>query len=283
VKKFVICSLAVFLCAILLAGSFRIQKDEQLFREAKIFIFDEEWDTALEKLDELLEDFPKSRFFAEALFYKATCLKEMEGNEIEALRTFKDYLNSEKRDRSLAEEAETSIIDIAITLYRKGRAFYLREVEERLVHEEKIIRYYAAFELSYIEDKEIALRAVPVLKRILREEDDERYRDWAEIALLRIDPDIVRNIEDEGQLVYRSRILHISVRKIGSEEDDFNLSIPWSLADLLFSVIPEQSRLSMKKQGVNIDKIISDLTKLKGSVFELKDDDEGIIIRIWIE
>lgn len=282
-KKLALGSLVLFLCALLLPGSFWIQKDERLFREAKIFIFDEEWEAALDKLDELIEEYKDSLLFSEALFYKAACLKEIAGNEIEALRTFKDYLRREGRDRSLAEEAETSIIDLALSLYTKGRVFYLREVEDRLVHADSVVRYYAALELSYVEDKEIALRAVPVLKRILQEEDDERLRDRAEIALYRIDPDIVKDIEDEGPPVYHSRILNISIHQIGKEEADFKLSIPWSLADLLFSVIPEQSRLSMKRQGVDIDRIISDLTKLKGSVFEIKDDEEGIIIRIWIE
>lgn len=282
-KKVALSSLALFLCALLLPGSFWIQKDERLFREAKIFIFDEEWEAALDKLDELIEEYKDSPLFAEALFYKAACLKEMEGNEVEALKTFKDYLRREGKDRSLTEEAETSIIDLALSLYEKGRVFYLREVEDRLVHPDSVIRNYAAFELSYIGDKEIALGAVPVLKRILQEEDDERLRDRAHITLLRLDPAIVKDIEEEDSLVFHSRLLKISVHKIGKKDPDFFISIPWSLADLLFSVIPEQSRLSMRRQGVDIDKIVSDLTKLKGSVFEIKDDEEGIIIRIWIE
>jgi len=283
VKKLAIVTLVLLLSVLLLQASLWIQKDERLFRDAKILIFDDEWSDALEKLDELLEEYEDSPFYSEALFYKATCLKELDGNEVEALRTFKEFLRSDGRNRSLIEEAETSIIDLALSLYESGRAFYLREVEDRLVHEDSVIRYYAAFELSYIEDKEIALRAVPVLKRILQEENDERLRDRAKIALLRIDPDIVKGVEDNEPLTFRDRLLKISVHKIGKKDPDFFISIPWSLADLVFSVIPEESRISMKKQGVDLENIISDLTKLKGSVFEIKDEEEGIIIKIWIE
>ena len=159
----------------------------------------------------------------------------------------------------------------------------MREVEKRLTHKDSVIRYYAAYEMSYIVDKEIALQAVPVLQFILQEEDDDRLRDRAKIALLRIDPDIVREMEEESAVFFHDRLLKISVHKIGKKNPEFFISIPWSLADLVFSVIPEQSRISMRKQGVNIDKIVSDLTKLKGSVFEIKDDEEGIVIRIWIE
>ena len=281
-KKITIGAVIIFLFAVLLQASPWIQKDEKLFREAKILIFDEEWEEALDKLEEFLEDYPSSSLFAQAVFYKAACLKELEDNEVEALQTYKEYLRINGRNRSLTEEAETSIIDLALLLFAKGRVFYLREVEDRLLSENNVIRYYAAFEMSYIENKDIAVRAVPILQRILQEEKDGRLRDRAKIALLRIDPNIVKDLEGEPH-EFNVRVLKFSVHKIGKKEPDFFISIPWSLADLIFSIIPEQSRISMKKQGFDIDHIIADLTKLKGKVFEIRDDEEGILIKIWLE
>jgi len=259
------------------------QKDDRLFREARILIFDEEWEEALEKLEGLLEEYPESPLFAKAIFNKAICLKELEGNEVEALQTYKEYLRINGRDRNLTEEAETSIIDLALQLFEKGRVFYLREVEDRLLSENGVIRYYAAFELSYIEDKDIAVRAVPILQRILQEEKDDRLRDRAMICLLRIDPELVKDLKEEEPHEFNVRVLKFSVHKIGKKEPEFFISIPWPLADLIFSIIPEQSRNSMKKQGVDIDRIVADLTKLKGKVFEIRDDEEGILIKIWLE
>jgi len=283
VKKITIGVVFVFLCAVLLQASPWTQKDERLFREAKILIFDEAWEEALEKLEELLEDYPDSSLFAKSLFYKATCLKELGGNEVESLQAYKEYLRINGQNSSLTEEAETSIIDLALLLFEKGRAFYLREVEDRLLSEINVIRYYAAFEMSYIENKDIAVRAVPILQRVLQEEKDERLRDRAKIALLRIDPEIVKDLEEEEPREFNVRVLKFSVHKIGKKEPEFFISIPWSLADLIFSIIPEQSRNSMKKQGVDIDRIVADLTKLKGKVFEIRDDEEGIVIKIWLE
>lgn len=282
-KKLAIGSVVILLCALLLQASLWIQKDEKLFREAKVLIFDEDWGKALDKLDELLLNYPDSPLFAQGLFYKGTCLKEMEGNEVEALNVFKEYIRINGRNRSLTEEAETSIIDLALSLYGKRRVYYLREVEKRLLHESSVIRYYAAFELSYIEDKDIAVQAVPVLQRILQEEEDERLRDRAKIALLRIDPEFVRDLKEQETIKSHTRVLKISVNKIGKREPDFFISIPWSLADLVFSVIPEQSKISLRKQGFDVEKIVADLTRLKGNVFEVRDDEEGIIIKIWIE
>lgn len=276
-------SVVILLCISFLQASLWIQRDEKLFREAKILLFDEEWEEALAKLDEFLEDYPESPFYAQGLFWKATCLKEIEGNEIEAIRTYKEYIRINEKDKSLNQEAEFSIIDLALALYDKGRLFYLREVEERLHHEDSSIQYYAAFELSYIEDKDIAIRAVPILQRILQEEDDERLRARAKIALMGIDPDILREVEEKEPYRFQARVLKISVHEIGKREPEFFISIPWSLADLVFSVIPEKSRISLRKQGVDIDKIVSDLTRFKGSVFEVRDDDEGIVIKIWLE
>ncbi len=273
----------VFLCAVLLQASFWTQKENRLFREARILIFDEEWEKALEKLEELIENYPDSALFTKAVFNKAICLKELDGNEVEALQTYKEYLRINGRDRNLTEEAETSIIDLALQLFEKGRAFYLREVEDRLLSEYSAIRYYAAFEMSYIEDKDIAVRAVPVLQRILQEENDERLKDRAMICLLRIDPEFVEDLEEEESPEFNVRVLNFSVHKIENMEQIFFIGIPWSLADLIFSIIPEQSRNSMKKQGVDIDRIVADLTKLKGKVFEIKDDEEGIVIKIWLK
>ena len=282
-KKTTIIFILIFLCTVLLQASLWTQKDDRLFREARILIFDEEWEEALEKLEEFLEEYPDSPLFAMAIFNKAICLKELEGNEVEALQTYKEYLQINGRDRNLTEEAETSIIDLALQLFEKGRVFYLREVEDRLLSENNVIRYYAAFELSYIEDKDIAVRAVPILQRILREEGDERLKDRAMICLLRIDPDLVKDFEEETPREFKVRVLKFSVHKIENMERIFFIVIPWSLADLIFSIIPEQSRNSMKKQGVDISRIVADLTKLKGKVFEIRDNEEGIVIKIWLE
>ncbi|MFC2166508.1 tol-pal system YbgF family protein [Acidobacteriota bacterium] len=281
-KKIAMGLMTIFLCVVLMQASLWAQKDEKLFREAKILIFDEEWEQALEILEQLLEDYPNSELFAQFLLNKATCLKELGDNEVEALQTYKEYLRINGHNRSLTEEAETSIIDLALILFKKGRVFYLREVEDRLLSEINVIRYYAAFELSYIEEKDVAVRAVPILQRILQEEKDERLRDRAKIALLRIDPEIVKDLEEDPH-EFNVRVLKFSVHKIGTDEQLFFISIPWSLADLIFSIIPEQSRMSMRKQGVDIDHIIADLTKLKGKVFEIRDDEEGILIKIWLE
>jgi len=283
VKKTTIIFILIFLCTVLLQASLWTQKDDRLFREARILIFDEEWEEALEKLEEFLEEYPDSPLFAMAIFNKAICLKELEGNEVEALQTYKEYLQINGRNRNLTEAAETSIIDLALQLFEKGRVFYLREVEDRLLSENNVIRYYAAFELSYIEDKDIAVRAVPILQRILREEGDERLKDRAMICLLRIDPDLVKDFEEETPREFKVRVLKFSVHKIENMERIFFIVIPWSLADLIFSIIPEQSRNSMKKQGVDISRIVADLTKLKGKVFEIRDNEEGIVIKIWLE
>lgn len=184
-KKIAIGLMFIFLSAVLMQAFLWTQKGERLFREAKILIFDEEWEEALEILEELLADYPKSEFFAQFLLNKATCLKELEGNEVE--------------------------------------------------------------------------------------------------ALLRIDPEIVKDLEEEVPSKYNVRVLKFSVHRIGKKQPEFFISIPWSLADLIFSIIPEQSRISMRKQGFDIDHIISDLTKLKGEILEIRDDEEGIVIKIWIE
>ena len=52
----------------------------------------------------------------------------------------------------------------------------------------KVVSYYAAFKLSYLPERQIAARALPVLLTILDREKDDELRDRAKIAVMRMDP-----------------------------------------------------------------------------------------------
>ena len=65
----VIINLGIFLLASMLLQAYaQVKPDEKLFREAKILIFDKEWKEAQGKLEELLENYPKSPWFSQAIF-----------------------------------------------------------------------------------------------------------------------------------------------------------------------------------------------------------------------
>ncbi len=274
--------LAVALASALGAGAFaQTRVDERLYEEAKILIFDKNWEAAQVKLDSLLEQFPESALKEPALFYRAKCLGERKDKAHEAFAAYDAFLRAVRpggRNASLLEDAEVSLIDLAYALYDKGERAKLAAIEDRLRSPNKVVRYYAAFKLSYVKDKSVSGRAVPVLKGIVDGERDPELRDRARIALLRVDPGALELIGD-GRHESRSRILRIQVLEGGKKKVDIN--IPWALADLALQAIPDEERSVMRRKGYDLDTIINELAKTGSSIIEI--NDEGSVIRIWIE
>jgi tetratricopeptide (TPR) repeat protein len=255
------------------------QSDEELFQEAKIMIFDKEWDNAQEKLEELLEEFPDSPFYSQALFYLGRTLENQKGEEKEAISVFKRYILRRDSSEVLVQEAETSIIHLAFSLVEKGRKSYLEEIKTRLFRPNRIVRYYAAIRLSYLENKREASKAIPVLKEILEEEEDQELRDKAKIALLRIDPDYFQDYQEKRD---ESRLMLMKFRVINkrTRAETFSLSIPWALADLALANIPEDAKAELRKEGYDLDRILEEIIE-GGRVIEIATKET--IIKIWIE
>jgi hypothetical protein len=271
------------LVGLMVCSSFQIglyaQTEEELFQEAKVLIFDKKWDRAKEKLERILQDYPDSRWYPQALFYKARCLKEQEGREAQSLDIYRSYTQLEKAQETLVEESELAIIDLSFRLINKGKKAYLEEIEERLQSGNKVIKYYAAIKLSYVKDKTVAKKGLPVLKYIAEREKDDELRDRARLAILRIDPKAFKDFEEEKDEP-RARTLYIRAYKEGVKEPSFKLNVPWALADLAFSAIPEKEKTVMREEGYDIDKIIQQLLEYKGEILEIYG--EGTIIKIWL-
>lgn len=256
--------------------------DETLFREAKLLVFDKSWKAALEKLDELRDRYPASPVAGQALFYKGECLSGLGGRERDALRAYKDYIRLDDAKPSLIEESEGSIIDLAFSLYENGDAAAIRDIEVRLGHDNKVVRYYAAYKLSMVSDKKTTAKAVPILSRIIETEKDPELLDRARIALLRISPESLKSVEDRKPSSGSPRMLKIRVWNKGQKEPAFSLNIPWALADLALGAMDEDDRAELRKKGYDLNKIMNELAKSKESILKIVGDD-GSIIEIWIE
>jgi outer membrane protein assembly factor BamD (BamD/ComL family) len=275
----------VFLVGLLAAHSgAQTQAEEKLLQEAKILLFDEQWAEAQVKLDELLREYPTSRLTPQAIFYRAKCLGKQQDRQQSALKAYEDYLFTPEKNESLVEEAETSIIDLAYDLYsQEGDRDYLDKIEERLFSPSSKVRYYAALKLSLVRDKRIAARAIPVLKQIIERERDADFKDRARIALLRISPDSLKEVEDREE-PRRAKMLKIWVSVRGMDEPAFKLSIPWALADLALSAIPEKDKAALRQEGYDLDKIVNDLIRMKGKIIEIESKETPArMIKIWIE
>jgi len=195
------------------------------------------------------------------------------------LKAYRDYIKRKDRSKSLTEDSELSIIDLAHELYKDGKRSYLKEIEKRLSSSNKVVRYFAAIKLSQVEEKRVAARAVPVLKEIIKKERDDELRDRAKIALLRVDPGVLKDLEEERS-ERRARLLKIRVWKDG--ELTLKINIPWALADLALGSISEEEKAALKKEGYDLDTITKTLVEA-GEIIYIENKEEGTIIKIWIE
>jgi hypothetical protein len=258
----------------------QVDPDEKLFQDAKILIFDKKWEDAQEKLEGLIEDYPESPWHSQAVFYLGKCLQEQPGEEVKALKVYKDYIELEDRNERLAEESEVSIIELSFKLYDKGKKSYLKEIERRLSSPNRVIKYMAAFKLSRARDRKTAKKGLPVLMEILEEERDDELKDRAKIAILRVDPDTLKDYEEE-RYERKAKMLKIRVYEKGEKNLKLSLDIPWALADLALAAIPEEEKESIRSEGYDLDKIIRELTRVKGNIIEIKSEDS--VIKIWID
>jgi hypothetical protein len=256
--------------------------DEKLFQEAKLLIFDKKWDAALDKLQEIVDSGAKGPYYSQAVFYKGECLSSIKGREKDALLAYKEYIQLRDANPSLIEKSEGSIIDLAGVLYDKGDRTALKELESRLGHPNRAIKYYAAYKLSLVPDKAVASKAVPVLEQIIRTEKDLELTDRARIALLRVSPESLKSVEDRKTSFGSPRMLRIRIWKKGLKNPEVSLNIPWALADLALSAMNEEDKLSLRKKGYDLNKIMNELAKSKESILRIEGED-GSIIEIWIE
>lgn len=252
--------------------------DERVFQEIKILVLDEKWAEAQTRLDDFIVRYPQSPYYGQALYYRARCLENQGGKERAAVNSYKEYLRLKDGNKNLAEDAEVSIIDLAMKLYDEGDKGFVREVEERISSPNKVVRYYAAVQLSYVKEKRIADRSVPVLKQILKEERSEELRDRAKIALMRVSPEALADVE-EPPSAKKPRMLRIFIA--GERDQKFEFAIPWSLADLALAAMSEEDKAALRAKGYDIAKIIRDVQSAKGNILEIIAD--GKRIKIWIE
>ncbi|MDP2915555.1 MAG: hypothetical protein Q8O91_08900 [Candidatus Aminicenantes bacterium] len=251
---------------------------EMIFQEIKSLVLDEKWTEAEARLDDFIVRYPQSPLYGQALYYRSRCLENQARKERAALNSYKEYLRLKDGNKNLAEDAEVSIIDLAMKLYDEGDKGFVREVEERISNPNKVVRYYAAVQLSYVKEKRIADKSVPVLKQILKEEKSAELRDRAKIALMRVSPQALAAVEELSS-DRKPRMLRITIA--GGREEKIEFSIPWSLADLALAALSEEDKAALRTKGYDIAKIIRDLQSVKGNLIEITAD--GKRIKIWIE
>ena len=254
---------------------------DDLLQEAKLAMFDGRWSEALEKLRSLRTDPTANEpLRTNALFYEARALEKLNRRD-EALPIYEAFLSRNQTESALSHEARFSTVRLAVELYRSGNRRFVDRAVGALTSQDKSLRLMAAIQLSYVADHRLKRMAVPILLDAIEDSADPEALNQATLALLRIDPTLLekkdgRQENQPGRSQGRS--LHVTFQGPGGES--FRLNLPVSLARLVLTSLPDEARASLEEKGVQLDKLVEELS-LSVEVVEIKTEDG--LVRIWID
>ncbi len=280
---------AVFIAAVITAGTLIVGfaqagRDQALFNDAKIMIFDKKWEEARVLFRRLINEFPGSPIVPQAHYYLARCY-QFQGRQEEALRQYESFLKLFPSEPFLPAEARNAVVELATSLYEKGSTAYRGRLIASLSDPNKEVRYFAALRCSQLKDRYIASMSVPVLREIVRKESEQDLVDRARIALLRIEPKALPPPAPESKKRERegdSRMFHVLVYRRGASEPIVELNLPLSLAQMAVSALDESTKQEMRKKGFDVDNIWEDLKRL-GPTNILTFRDGENTVKLWIQ
>jgi hypothetical protein len=149
------------------------------------------------------------------------------------------------------------------------------------------VRYYAALQLSTL-GAERGRPALPILLDIVTHEKDHDLVDRAKLAIVRIDPTALPELERQGVPGARTggreaHTVRVRISKPGAKEPHVSINVPLALAEIVFKSLPDDARRELRGEGYDPESFIRRLRKLGPSeIIDIRGDD-GELIQIWTE
>ena len=277
-----------------------IEADSDL-TQAKALFFDRKYDESREMWT-VIARFPKSPSSEAAAYWIARCSDSL-GQSERAFREFGAFLDLPPSDARLAEEAEISRIGLATKLARAGKPGFLPTVLRALADDRPSVRYFGALQVASLPSLSDARKATSVLREIVTRSKDADIVERAKLQLLRLEPKSLSATgpeargsapagspkdarpasagsstkEPEGT----ARLLRIRITKNGKQ--NVSVTVPFSLAEFVFSSLPQSTKRSLEDKGYDAEgfwkrlrtRNIRELVTIVG--------EEGETIEIWIE
>lgn len=273
IKAVILVIMMVLLCGTAARGD----TIEESYAKAKLYLFDKQWEKALDVLDDLINRYPDQKFDRPFLFYRAKSLIGL--NQLNRALTDLEEFVARTTNQTLKQDAIVEMIDLNSRLYKQFKERqYLETALKYLKEKEKFIRYYSALELSYLKEKDVASKAVPVLKEIIRQEENEELINRAKLALMRIDPRYLQETARESDL--EDALLKITVFDKIKKKFTMEISIPFALVKMALDSLPDEVSREFSDQDIKLDTIM-DIIMEKREVFKMETQES--IVKIWLK
>jgi hypothetical protein len=266
------------------------QAENEKLRNAKALFLDRQYGEARTLLQSVRSS--GSAEAQQALYWIARCSESL-GEHERALGEYGEFLASRPADRTLAEEARTSRIALAVKLARTGtprrdRTQYLGLAREALADPSRTVRYFAALQLASLGPAH-GRAAVPVLKEILAKESDSDLVDRAKLYLVRLDPGALsgkRASSARGGPVSGSTALawiRVRIYEKGKTTPQLAINLPVALAEMVFEGLPADTKKELQHEGYDAGSFWERLKKTGPTDILTIEGDDGGRIQVWIE
>lgn len=187
---------------------------ERLDRSLRRWVLNDQWDRACGVLKEQALKPQSASALATGVWIH--CL-ERDKHQEEAWH----FAYSWTRSRNTVQGAEdiwTTFIDLTAEFFHKTHETrYWKVFQSFLHHTDRFIRYYAAFNLSYWDEKDLRKKALPVLHQILHSEHEPNLLARAQLAWLRVEP---RTFESPDVASFQSMATHILIEIIKNDKQE---------------------------------------------------------------
>jgi tetratricopeptide (TPR) repeat protein len=264
-------------------------KDQELFNQGKVFMFEQKFDQARLAFLRLIREFPQSNLLPQAYYHSAYCLR-LQKKPVEAVSAYEEFLQKYPSEPFLAAEARQAVADLAASLVAQGKSEYRARLVKALGDPEKEVRYFAALRVASLKDRDLNQKIVPILKEILAKETKAELVAPASIALLSIDPAALTKPEQPkpsrsaaGKSAAPIRMFHLRIYE-GDEKSPpkVEVSFPFSFAQLAVMALDEPTKAEIRRKGVDIDNIWESLSRL-GPTNILTIRSGKHIVKLWIQ
>ncbi len=281
----------VLLAALVAFSSFSylapLEADPNL-TEAKALFFDRKYGESREKWAALAR-LPRSASTESASYWIARCSDSL-GESERAFREYGAFLDLPPSDARLSEEAEISRIGLATKLTRAGKPGFQPTVLRALADDRPAVRYFGALQVASLPNLADARKATTVLREMVSRAKDADIVERAKLQLLRLEPASLAPAPRSSPPSTTSpakepqglaRLLRIRITKNGKQ--NVSVTVPLSLAEFVFSSLPESTKHGLEVKGYDAEGFWKRLRSLNIREIVSIVGDDGETIEIWIE
>jgi hypothetical protein len=271
--------------------------EDELFRQVKVDVFDQNWTAVLRGCEEILARYPSGRSAPQAGFYRARALTRIPGRETDGVKAFKEFIVGHPGDKVMVEQAWAALFSAACEPRSPARPACAAILKDGLGSESSYVSTLAAIQAGDTSDPDLRRRSLPILKKAYDNQPDPEIRNEILIAILKIDPKQVPSTEAQRPRVPEATsrksapgthptLIRMTVYNKQEKRYDLKVNLPVAFARMLIDAVGQDQKEEMRNvargKGIDLDDIF-DAIETSGAGKLLEVDDATCHIEIWIE